>query len=348
MDRIRSLRERRGWTQADLAERAGVTRQLVGAIEAGRHVPNVRAALGVASALGVSVEELFGNAAPTEVVEAVPGTTPAPGIVATARVGDRLVTTPLRHGTETVESWAVADAVTDGSAVVELPGASQGGIVIAGCDPMLGLLAGLLARSGDRLVVAHASTGRAIEALASGRVHGVMVHATTGELPTPPAPVRRWHVARWQVGLAASARSGVPSVETLVERRWKVVQRDAGAGSQRAFERALLAVGAAPSMVPGPIAEGHVDVASRIAVGGGRVGVTMEAAARAFELDFAPLEEHAVELWIDDRWAALPAVGRLVELLDQPALAQRLGALGGYDLAGAGASISAGSPRHPS
>lgn len=317
-------------------------------MEADRHVPNVRAALGVASALGVSVEELFGDAAPTEVVEAVLGAVPTRGTVTTARVGDRLVMTPLRHGTETLESWAVADAITDGRSLMELPGASQDGIVIAGCDPMLGLLGGLLARAGDRLVVAHASTGRAIEALASGRVHGVMVHAATGELPPAPVPVRRWHVTRWQVGLASSARSGVPSMETLVERRWKVVQRDAGAGSQRAFERALATVGAAPSMVPGPIAEGHVDVASRLAVGGGRVGVTMEAAARAFDLDFAPLEEHAVELWIDDRWAALPAVGRLVELLDHPALAQRLGALGGYDLEGAGASIGAGSTRHPS
>ncbi|HEX6420566.1 MAG TPA: helix-turn-helix domain-containing protein, partial [Acidimicrobiales bacterium] len=59
-DRIRALRAARGLSQRDLSERAGVSRQLVGAVEAGRHVPNVRAALALARALEVPVERLFG------------------------------------------------------------------------------------------------------------------------------------------------------------------------------------------------------------------------------------------------------------------------------------------------
>jgi DNA-binding XRE family transcriptional regulator len=56
------VRERRlacGMTQAELAARAGVSRQLVAAVEAGRHAPAVDAALGIARALGTTVEELF-------------------------------------------------------------------------------------------------------------------------------------------------------------------------------------------------------------------------------------------------------------------------------------------------
>jgi putative transcriptional regulator len=46
-------------TQAELGERAGVTRKSVNAIETGRMVPSVLLALKLARALGVSVEALF-------------------------------------------------------------------------------------------------------------------------------------------------------------------------------------------------------------------------------------------------------------------------------------------------
>lgn len=46
-------------TQADLAERAGVTRKSINAIEMGHMVPSVLLALKLARALGVSVESLF-------------------------------------------------------------------------------------------------------------------------------------------------------------------------------------------------------------------------------------------------------------------------------------------------
>lgn len=348
MDRIRALREMHRWTQADLAERAGVTRQLVGAVEAGRHQPNVGAAIGLARALGVTVEVLF---APTDAPPLV-GVDDAPiatgTALVTARVGDTLVGVPLGHGLAPSEAWAVADAVAGPDGIEQFPGARHDGLVVAGCDPLLGLLADLMPRrSGDRLVTVHASTGRSIAALAAGRVHGVVVHAPAGGLPTPPVDVRRWHVARWQVGLAGSGRSGPPSVEEVAERRLRVVQRDAEAGSQRAFERALRSVGN-DAPLPGPVADGHVDVARRVAHGGGRVGVTMEAAARAFDLGFEPLEQHVVELWLDRRWAQLPAAAAVIELLDDPAVRSRVSALGGYDLADSGTeldSTSSGPPR---
>jgi putative transcriptional regulator len=46
-------------TQADLAERAGITRASVNAIEGGRMVPSILLALKLARALGVSVDDLF-------------------------------------------------------------------------------------------------------------------------------------------------------------------------------------------------------------------------------------------------------------------------------------------------
>ena len=56
---VRECRLSCGMTQAELAARAGVSRQLVAAVEAGRHAPAVDAALGIARALGTTVEDLF-------------------------------------------------------------------------------------------------------------------------------------------------------------------------------------------------------------------------------------------------------------------------------------------------
>lgn len=64
-----SLRELRqshgGMTQLDLANRAGITRQTVIAIEANRYSPSLEVAFLIARTLGVGVEDVFqfrGNA----------------------------------------------------------------------------------------------------------------------------------------------------------------------------------------------------------------------------------------------------------------------------------------------
>jgi len=72
---LRDARRGAGLSQAALAERAGISRQAVGAIEAGQHRPSVDAAMALASAVGRSVEELF--AAPAGGCS-TPGTATAP------------------------------------------------------------------------------------------------------------------------------------------------------------------------------------------------------------------------------------------------------------------------------
>jgi uncharacterized protein (TIGR03000 family) len=62
-NQLKTHRISRGWSQAELAQRAGISRAAVSAIEIKRLVPSVAAALGLAQALGCSVEDLFtGNA----------------------------------------------------------------------------------------------------------------------------------------------------------------------------------------------------------------------------------------------------------------------------------------------
>ena len=57
--KVRELRTDRGWSQAELAERLGVSRQTVNAIETGRYEPSLSLALKMAKLFTRPVEEIF-------------------------------------------------------------------------------------------------------------------------------------------------------------------------------------------------------------------------------------------------------------------------------------------------
>lgn len=334
-DRIRSERQRLGLSQQALADRAGLSRQLVGAMEAGRHKPSVAAALSTARVLGVTVEDLFGNEQqhfPTAVLGDV-----AQGPVRAGRVGDEVVVASVAAYDEW---WALADGVASGAIVELFPGVEPAELVVAGCDPLLGAMAEQVARSSrHRMMVVHASTSRAIDALRHGRVHAAVVHGPRGTLEVPDGvAVRRWRLASWQAGLASWGRTAV-SVEEVAERKMPVLQRERGASTQAALRRALRRVGAGPS-VPGPVAAGHLDVARRLRCREAKAGITMEAAALAFGLVFTPMEVHEVEVWVEETWVHQPSAVALVDVLRGGTFARSAATLPGYDLAGIGTTVS--------
>ena len=53
------LRAERGWSQQDLADALGVSRQTVNAIETGRYDPSLPLAFRIARTFGASVEAVF-------------------------------------------------------------------------------------------------------------------------------------------------------------------------------------------------------------------------------------------------------------------------------------------------
>ncbi len=58
-NRIRVLRAERGWSQTELAELIGVSRQTVSSIEAERSEPSLSLAFDIAEAFGVAIEDVF-------------------------------------------------------------------------------------------------------------------------------------------------------------------------------------------------------------------------------------------------------------------------------------------------
>jgi len=58
-NRLRTLRAERGWSQADLGERLGVSRQAVNAIETEKHDPSLTLAFRIAQVFGSPIEAIF-------------------------------------------------------------------------------------------------------------------------------------------------------------------------------------------------------------------------------------------------------------------------------------------------
>jgi putative transcriptional regulator len=56
---IKVERAKKNWTQAELAEKIGVSRQAINAIEAGKFVPSTVLALRMAKEFGTAVELIF-------------------------------------------------------------------------------------------------------------------------------------------------------------------------------------------------------------------------------------------------------------------------------------------------
>jgi putative transcriptional regulator len=58
-NRVRDLRSERGWSQTELGERLGVSRQTVNAIENERYDPSLPLAFVIARVFALPIEEIF-------------------------------------------------------------------------------------------------------------------------------------------------------------------------------------------------------------------------------------------------------------------------------------------------
>lgn len=331
MSSLRRARTAAGLSQAELAARAGVSRQLVGAAEAGRHVPRVDAALAISRALHVDVTALFGTG--SRPLDWRTGAVPEEGaVVRVGRVRDQLVTAPSRLGQD---GWDVADAVIEDGALHRL-GALADGPVIGGCEPGLELLERLLREDGIGAVSVSCSNAVALAALTAGRLHAAVIHAPTSAHPVPSVgDVVRYRLASWAVGLAAPAASPRGWWQEALAGRRTVVQREPGAGVQRTFEAARTGAESAP----GPQAAGHLE-AARMAIATGDPAVTIEPAAIAVGAHFHPLDVHEAQLWVAHDVRDGSAVEAAMQVLLGGRFRSRLSAVGGYDLAACGTRVA--------
>ncbi len=137
-------------------------------------------------------------------------------------------------------------------------------------------------------------------------------------------------------GAKGSGREGATGA-----RRPRFVNRQRGSGTRMLLDQQLRMTGREPSEIAGYERElyTHLAVAAAVASGGADVGLGIQAAARALELEFVPLAEEQYNLAIRSDAMGLPAVRALLDLVASERFRAAAGSLGGYDPSASGAVL---------
>jgi DNA-binding XRE family transcriptional regulator len=314
VSRVEELRRARGLSQRALAEAAGITRQAVGAIESGRMQPGVAIALGIARALGTTVEEVFGAG----------GEPPAqPERVARATIAGRAVSYPLSD-----EHLAIEPAESRLSTVF-----------IGGCDLAVGLLSRHAStRSRESRFLWISMTNRAaLAALERGDLHAAVVH---GDLPRGSLPERAafdpYEIATTKAGWLV--RAGNPlrlrGAADLTRTRARLANRPAGAGARRLLDAQLREANVDLSRLTGYERElpGQLDAGRALAQDFADTAIGTASVAHTFGLDFIPIREERCTLLVPHSASATPEVRALLDALRSPPYRRDLEALHSYDV----------------
>ncbi len=350
-NRVKAHRLDRAWSQEELAQRAGISRTAISAIEVGRVVPSVAAAMALAEVLGCTVEELFGvgsKPAPSPPEWAwPPGREPCR--FWQAEVGGRIWRYPAEPGPLGVlaHDGVAREGGTSPADVTTSPGQT---LVMAGCDPAAALLAHDYARdSGFRLLVLPRSSGQALAMLAQGRVHVAGVHLSTADgnddANTSAArgladePMCLLRLARWEAGLALAPGVSARTVSAVLQTsRLSWIGREPGSGARQCLDQLR------PNQ-PSPrrLAHDHRGVAEAIRQGWAEVGVCLRLTSEEAGLRFLGVRVENYDLCFPKRAEADPRIQALIRVIRSPRYRRLIGDLPGYDTAESGdlASVSA-------
>ncbi|MGC2278083.1 MAG: substrate-binding domain-containing protein [Candidatus Binatus sp.] len=354
-------RTARDLTQTELARRAGISRQALGAIESGAYHPGVAIALRLARELGTTVESLFGeidDEASTLVEASWSGgarrsIAAAQTRVALARVHGKVVAVaqPSAHLTLATAAGVVqrvrrhrVDVCT-----FRLPGEIDSTLLMSGCDPAVTILVDWLARrrSPIHAIAIPCSSRAALRALVEGQAHVAGVHLRdqkSGEYNL--APIRRAlgnsrsmvvNFARWELGLATAPGNplAIHSFADLGRPGLRIVNREDGAGARAALDAALGEAGINPDRVAGYQFEvgGHLEVGAAIATGQADAGVTIRLGADVYGLNFIPHRDERYDLvFMADEADSMP-VKAMLDALASRRFAREISQLCGYDTA---------------
>jgi molybdate-binding protein len=208
-------------------------------------------------------------------------------------------------------------------------------------DPALSLL---VAHAPEAVTTVGASGSyRGLTALWSGRADGASLHLRhrSGEYNAPfvrgvlserePVLVHLWRREQGLIVPAGNPR-GLGSIGDL--RTLRVARRPSGTGTRTLLDRLLLEIDVEPESIAGPTVELHLDVALAVATGEADAGLGLRSAATTLGLDYVPLSWEPFQ--VATTRAQSGGMRPLLDALDDTAVKERIAALGGYDVDGAG------------
>ncbi len=300
-----------------------MSRTEISAIETGRLLPSVAVALRLASALGQSVETLFGGAGvPAAATWAWSPRDAADGRVWRASVNGRLLLYPV----EPTAAGAIPhDAFVRGSGTESIASESrpERTLVLAGCDPLVGLLAQEIGTRHDvRVLPLLRSSTQALALLRQGLVHMAGVHLTDpdGESANGHAVQSSLgsgycliHQLRWDAGVAFDPKRRERSLLALLRANLRWVNREDGSAARKAFD-VLLGSRRRPKGYHHLVGD-HRAVAAIISSGWAEAGMCVRPAAAEAHLSFMPMQQEAYELCVAESLLDDPRVAALTSTL---------------------------------
>lgn len=357
---VRDRRLQRDWSQAELAERAGISRAAISAIEGERLVPSVAAALALAGALDCSVEELFAPKANRRDLTATWAWTRGDDPASAAsqeplrywcgEVQGQMLYYPveamplgeLPH--DGLRSMETKSRATRGNNSATLRRLAERTLVVACCDPAVGLLARIYEQtSGYRMLVFSRSSRLALSLLKQGLVHVAGVHLAAAESAEGNAapvsqilaqPARLLRVAAWDEGIAVGSAVSAKSVRGLLGERATWIGREPGSGARQCLDEVL-----EDRTAPRRLARDHRGVAEAIRAGWADAGVCLKLVAEEAGLRFLPIRTEGYDLCFTQAGKDDPRVQALVRVVQSNEYRRLLGELPGYDSRRAGEVI---------
>lgn len=340
-------RQGRGWTQAELARRAEISRAAVSAIELGVLTPSVTAALALARALECSVEELFGTGEAVASAREAVNWAWEPRAEATryweAEVGghrrlfpvEALALNPTRH--DGVIDRGLPSAVAEGDA--------ERTLVLACCDPAAGLLATEYAReTGFRLLVFPRGSTSALELLKRRLVHVAGLHRSTADHPERNGEAVRAHLgegyrllrlAEWEEGIVLPANDGARTAESLTRRPRRWAAREPGSAARECLDELL-----GRRRFEGREVDSHAAVAEAVHAGWAEAGVCVRLCADEAGLKFLPVRQESLDLCFAAEHQNDSRIQALVRLLRSRRYRRLVSELPGYDARHTGEAAS--------
>lgn len=338
---VGQFRRSRGWSQAALAERVGISRTAVSAIEKMHLVPSVATAIALANAFGCSVETIFAPTASSTESKWAFLPCEGPCRYVQSKVGHQIVNYPVE---DTSMCGMAHDGVFQGGRYSSRSDAdAERTLVMASCDPAASLLTAEFARTSCfRLLILPRSSSLALQMLAQGLIHCAGIHFASGSSPTSNhraaastlgSGFQLLHVAQWQAGLAMAPGTRVSTVNGAVKSRTlRWIGREVGSAARQCLDELR-----ENRPAPRRMARSHRGVAEAIRLGWADAGICHRLVAAESRLHFLPVRNESFDLCFASSDGKDPRIEALIRLLRTPAWRRMFGDLPGMDTRQAGA-----------
>jgi putative molybdopterin biosynthesis protein len=288
--------------------------------------------------------------------------------VTLGRVADRLSVSPLGRGAGAISTMVRADGFVRVPPLVEGLNAGEevevellrplrevlDTIVVTGShDLALGVLEDALKASHPQYKLATSSEGSLAGLLALGRgeAHLAASHLLDPEsgaynlpdiarlLEGVPLEVVNLVVRMQGLIVAPGNPLGLRGIADLARPGVRFVNRQSGAGTRVLLDHLLERASIEPDRIAGYEREEltHMAVAVAVRSGLAHVGLGVQSAAAALELDFVPIEREDYDLVLREDFAASPPGEALLGVIRGPHFRAALGRLPGYDTSRTGA-----------